>query len=183
MFHKIDFVQKAQLSLQSETTVKFAENLQFACSKFDTWSYSYHIKDIKGDFVITRIARVFSDGTMWDNGYDKAKNFFGSDSVSLNHIFYITANIEMNEMVEEMCAVPYQLQIPFFRLKPLQLRHFYNAEIVLPGYDGLKFTYYVMKTKANIVEIYIKNPYDLHIQGKKDKCRKQTNINICYFFS
>uniref|UniRef100_A0A914PEZ1 BTB domain-containing protein n=1 Tax=Panagrolaimus davidi TaxID=227884 RepID=A0A914PEZ1_9BILA len=79
---------------------------------------------------------------------------------------------EMNEM-KQMCAVKYQLRITSVRLQSLKCNHSFKDEFVLPGYDGLIFTYNVNKIettgqygKSDFV-LHIQNPYDVEIQGKK----------------
>uniref|UniRef100_A0AC34FTB4 BTB domain-containing protein n=1 Tax=Panagrolaimus sp. ES5 TaxID=591445 RepID=A0AC34FTB4_9BILA len=183
MFYKIDIVKKAELSPHYHTVIKFAKNQKFTCSKFNPITSGYRIKDAKGDFVITRIARVFSDGFIRDIERDKSSNTFQSVPDRYRHIFYITANIEMKEMTEKMRIVTYQLQIPLCRLQTLEPYHFFKSEFVLSGYDGLKFTYSVMKInddKADDIEICIENPYDVEIHGEEGdfKFRESSTVDI-----
>uniref|UniRef100_A0AC34F3J7 BTB domain-containing protein n=1 Tax=Panagrolaimus sp. ES5 TaxID=591445 RepID=A0AC34F3J7_9BILA len=185
MFQKVDFVQTAQIFSDKETCVKFAENLEFTCSKdLDGLLWHGQIKNVKGDFEITKIIQNFHDGNSSACFYEKLENkfnLFSSSYVSCK--FFITANIELKEMSEEMQIVSYQLYIPSSRLICLKLFHFIKSEFFLPGYDSLKFTYYIKKIKESYekdIEIYVENPYDIEIQGKKGdfKIEQSSSKNV-----
>uniref|UniRef100_A0A914Q1Q5 BTB domain-containing protein n=1 Tax=Panagrolaimus davidi TaxID=227884 RepID=A0A914Q1Q5_9BILA len=181
MSEKEDFVQTVVLSRDSETVVKFADNLELTCSRRtdDDW---YNITNIRGDIEIKRITVSYNDGSVFEY---KNKKGFSSGSTSRNTTFYITATLKIKDVQEmkEICAVPYQLQISSVCLQYLKLDHYFKDKFVLPGYDGLKFTYYAKKIKmstGNDIEVHVKNPYDVEIQGKKGdfKIRKCSSSNI-----
>uniref|UniRef100_A0A914Q355 Uncharacterized protein n=1 Tax=Panagrolaimus davidi TaxID=227884 RepID=A0A914Q355_9BILA len=121
---------------------------------------------MKGDMIIKKITVSDNDGSSAD--FDKKG--FRSSSISCNSTFYIAATLKIKDVEEmkEMCVVPYQIQISSVRLQYLKLDHYFKDELVLPGYDGLKFTYYAKKIKistGNDIEVHVTNPYDVEIQG------------------
>lgn len=82
------------------------------------------------------------------------------------YTFYISANIPL----KELCAVNYQLFVPVSRLRLLKLYHYFKDELVLPGYDGMKFVYYVKKIKKNEsdgcdIEVHVENRKNVEIEG------------------
>uniref|UniRef100_A0A914PMD5 Uncharacterized protein n=1 Tax=Panagrolaimus davidi TaxID=227884 RepID=A0A914PMD5_9BILA len=149
MSGKVDFIQNVVLLRDSETVVKFAENLELTCSRRtgDNW---YNIINIKGDIEIKKIAVSYDDGSYTDFEYKDNKGFL-SYSASCFSTFYITATLKIKDVEEmkEMYAVPYQLHISSVCLQYLKLDHYFKEEFVLPGYDDLKFTYYAKKIKIS----------------------------------
>uniref|UniRef100_A0A914NZU1 BTB domain-containing protein n=1 Tax=Panagrolaimus davidi TaxID=227884 RepID=A0A914NZU1_9BILA len=176
MLQQITFVRTAQLDKESETTIKVSDSLEFTVKRH---IITHFIKNIKGDFEITKIVETYDDGERHVLMYDKSSTSFQahdrSSSETKTLTFYITAMIEMTELKEikgmkDMCIVKYELQIPPTILQRLEICQFYKSQFVLPGYDGLKFTYYVKKinvSTANDIEIMIENPYNVEIDGKK----------------
>uniref|UniRef100_A0AC35GIS6 BTB domain-containing protein n=1 Tax=Panagrolaimus sp. PS1159 TaxID=55785 RepID=A0AC35GIS6_9BILA len=189
MFRKFEFVKIVRPSENLETIVKFADNIEFTLQRETNF---HQIKNIKGDFEITKITEsywnyCYSHGCYCDDGtydygcsgsyedtsdikLDKSSNEFSSTRDYSKLTFNITANIELKEINEEMCAVKYQLLIPSDCLQRLKVYEYFKKEFVLSGYDVLKFTYNVKKineSKENDIEIHIENPYDVEIQGKK----------------
>uniref|UniRef100_A0A914QEE8 Uncharacterized protein n=1 Tax=Panagrolaimus davidi TaxID=227884 RepID=A0A914QEE8_9BILA len=122
MFRKFEFVQTVQPSHDSETIVKLADNIEFTLKR----ETSFHqIKNIKGEFEITKITETYlcyrysyyySDIREYEDTsdikLDKTSNEFSSTRNYSKLTFYITTNIELKEINEEMCAVKYQLLIP-----------------------------------------------------------------------
>uniref|UniRef100_A0AC35FCS7 Uncharacterized protein n=1 Tax=Panagrolaimus sp. PS1159 TaxID=55785 RepID=A0AC35FCS7_9BILA len=158
MFHQINFVRTIELRQQSEVTIKLPYYLEFTVYRDVT---DHKIKNIKGNFEITKITEIHGIGT---------------DRLGIKTFtFCISAVVEKKGMNEkkEMCAVKYQLQIPSARLQSLKCNQSFQDEFVLPGYDGLIFTYYVSKIETtgefrkNDFVIHIQNLYDVEIQGKK----------------
>uniref|UniRef100_A0AC34FFA2 BTB domain-containing protein n=1 Tax=Panagrolaimus sp. ES5 TaxID=591445 RepID=A0AC34FFA2_9BILA len=167
MFQKVDFVQKAKLSTNS-TTIKFGENLGFdVCYEDSQFGPDFCIKHIKGDFEITKMTTFCKNSAQeYDIYYSKLYNSFSRFGFGNGiYKFYITANIEMKEICVETRAIC----ISDIRLQLLKLYQYFKGEIDL---DGFKLIYYVKKIKengstGNNIEIYIENPYDMEIEGKK----------------
>uniref|UniRef100_A0A914R560 BTB domain-containing protein n=1 Tax=Panagrolaimus davidi TaxID=227884 RepID=A0A914R560_9BILA len=174
MFHQINFVRTIELREQSEVTIKLPYNLEFTVYR-DV--IVHKIKNTKGNFEITKITEIHGIGGMELGvlNYDKiSSEFKGTDRLGIKTLtFCITAMVEKKEMNEmkQMCAVKYQLQIPSARLQSLKCNQSFKDEFVLPGYDGLIFTYYVNKIETtgrkNKIILHIQNPYDVEIRGKK----------------
>uniref|UniRef100_A0A914PQU0 Uncharacterized protein n=1 Tax=Panagrolaimus davidi TaxID=227884 RepID=A0A914PQU0_9BILA len=162
MLHKVDFVQTAVLSADS-TVIKFAENYEFTVVYKPELS-CFKIENAKGDFKIETVSlRRSGDNFECFTSVDKI--YASKNRKSYVYSFYISANIEM----KEICAVNYQLHIPIAHLQALKLFEFLKYEILLPEYNGLKFTYYIKKINTSSVEdieMHIENPYDVEIQVK-----------------
>uniref|UniRef100_A0A914P5X7 BTB domain-containing protein n=1 Tax=Panagrolaimus davidi TaxID=227884 RepID=A0A914P5X7_9BILA len=174
MLHQINFVRTIELREQSEVTIKLPYNLEFTVYR-DVIDHT--IKNIKGNFEITKITEIYGIGghELGVLKYDKfSSEFKGTDDLELKTLtFCISAMVEKKEMNEmkQMCAVKYQLQIPSARLESLKCNQSFEDEFVLPGYDGLIFIYYVNKIETtgrkNKIILHIQNPYDVEIRGKK----------------
>uniref|UniRef100_A0A914R3W6 BTB domain-containing protein n=1 Tax=Panagrolaimus davidi TaxID=227884 RepID=A0A914R3W6_9BILA len=168
MLQQVNFVRTVQLDKESEMTIELHDNLEFTLYR-DCWTHK--IKNVKGDFEITKITEFFGNGQPRELKYNKSFSVFKASNVSVANTltFYITALVDMKG-VKEMCAVKYELQVFSACLQCLKICQYFTKEFILPGYDGLKFTYYVKKineSKQNDIEIQIKNPYNVEIEGKK----------------
>uniref|UniRef100_A0A914Q0B8 BTB domain-containing protein n=1 Tax=Panagrolaimus davidi TaxID=227884 RepID=A0A914Q0B8_9BILA len=192
MLQQVNFVQTAILHTEnSKMLMKLSDNLEFTIYRY---SSTHIINNVKGNFEITKITEFYGNGQLKELVYDKSSTSFEASDVSLIKVltFYITAMVEMTEMkeIKEMCAVKYELQVPSASLQCLKICEYFTKEFVLPGYDGLKFTYYVKKisgSKQNDIEIQIKNPYDVEIEGKKGDynfvCDSTKSIFLPLFFT
>uniref|UniRef100_A0A914XY49 BTB domain-containing protein n=1 Tax=Panagrolaimus superbus TaxID=310955 RepID=A0A914XY49_9BILA len=140
------------------------ENLEFTVVG-DKGCKRFRVQNIKGDLEITKIIR-YNDGREKEVKYEN--NAFYSETSDI-FSFYITAKVEP----EEMCTVKYNIFIPSNRLNSLKRYQYFESEFVLPGYDELKFTYFVRRINLgddeSDIEIQIKNSYDVKIQGKQMK--------------
>uniref|UniRef100_A0AC34GSN9 Uncharacterized protein n=1 Tax=Panagrolaimus sp. ES5 TaxID=591445 RepID=A0AC34GSN9_9BILA len=175
MIYIANFVQKVNLSSTNKTIISFGENFVFAVAlQKESFGFIFFIEIIKGVFEITNITATNPIGEV-PIIYNKDKRtfykslFLDKDLEKITYTFYISANIEL----KEVCAVNYNLHVPVARLRLLKVYHYFKDEIVLPGYDGLKFTYFIKKIKNNEsdgcdIELQVKNPYDVEIEGKKD---------------
>uniref|UniRef100_A0A914P4I6 BTB domain-containing protein n=1 Tax=Panagrolaimus davidi TaxID=227884 RepID=A0A914P4I6_9BILA len=188
MLQQINFVRTVQLPVNSGMTIKLSDNLEFTLYRC---CWTHKIKNVKGDFEITKITEFYGDGQPKELKYIKSSTRFEASDVDgkTNLTFYITAMVEMTE-IREMYAVKYELQIPSALLQRLKIRQFYKSQFVLPGYDGYKFTYFVNKiinSTENDIEIQIKNPYDVEIEGKKGDysfvCGSTKNIDLPLLFT
>uniref|UniRef100_A0A914PFP2 BTB domain-containing protein n=1 Tax=Panagrolaimus davidi TaxID=227884 RepID=A0A914PFP2_9BILA len=191
MFRKFNFLRTAQLDKKSEMTIKLSDNLEFTLYR-DFWTHE--IRNVKGNFEITKITEFYVDDQPKELEYDKSSSIFKASNHSGIRIltFYITAMVEMSEMeeIKEMCAVKYELQIPSTILQHLKTRQFYKSQFVLPGYNAHKFTYFVSKINVsteNDIEIMIENPYNVEIEGKKGDynfvCDSTKSIILPLFFT
>uniref|UniRef100_A0A914P8J6 Arrestin-like N-terminal domain-containing protein n=1 Tax=Panagrolaimus davidi TaxID=227884 RepID=A0A914P8J6_9BILA len=184
LIYKTNFIPKVKLSFSEETTIIFGEDfeLTIASQKNSFGICSFNVANVKGDFVISKIT-----ATLFYNASTKhfSPCFLGNGE----YTFYISANIPM----KELCAVNYQLFVPVSRLRLLKLYHYFKDELVLPGYDGMKFVYYVKKIKKNEsdgcdIEIHVENRRNVEIEGKGgdykvEQCgTKDINIPLSFVF-
>uniref|UniRef100_A0A914PUS9 BTB domain-containing protein n=1 Tax=Panagrolaimus davidi TaxID=227884 RepID=A0A914PUS9_9BILA len=182
MLQQINFVRTVQIARNSEMLIKFSDSVEFTLER-DLWTHK--IKNIKGDFEITKITETYDDGQINEIKYGKPQFEFNASnrSETTTLTIYISAVINYDEIkknieMKKMCAVTYQLRISCARVQGLEIDHFFKDEFILPGYNSLKFTYYVKRTSKstdNNILIHIKNPYDVEIQGKKG------DFNIGFF--
>uniref|UniRef100_A0A914PY45 BTB domain-containing protein n=1 Tax=Panagrolaimus davidi TaxID=227884 RepID=A0A914PY45_9BILA len=191
MLQQVNFVRTAHLDKESETTIKLSDNLEFTLQRC---RWTHEIKNVKGDFEITKITETYGNGQPRELKYDKSSDRFEATDVSgkTNLTFYITVMDEMTEIKEtkDICAVKYELQIPSTILQRLKIRQFYKSQFVLPGYDGYKFTYFVRKindSTENDIDIMIENPYNVEVAGKKGDfnfvCDSTKDIILPMFFT
>uniref|UniRef100_A0A914PZP7 BTB domain-containing protein n=1 Tax=Panagrolaimus davidi TaxID=227884 RepID=A0A914PZP7_9BILA len=191
MLQQITFVRTVQLDEESEMTIKISDSLEFTLHR--EWK-TYEIKNVKGNFEITKITETYGNGQPKELEYCKSSSYFEArgNYGTRTLTFYITVMDEMTEIEEmkDMCAVKYELQIPSAILQRLKIRQFYKSQFVLPGYDGYKFTCYVKKindSTENDIEIMIENPYNVEIEGKngnyKFVCDSTKSIILPLFFT
>uniref|UniRef100_A0AC34FGN1 Uncharacterized protein n=1 Tax=Panagrolaimus sp. ES5 TaxID=591445 RepID=A0AC34FGN1_9BILA len=189
MIYKTNFIQKVNLCPTSKSLVTFGENLEFTVASQKTPFNSFCVEKVKGDFEITKITATCINGEVPVFYNQITKSFSPSILGNGNYTFYISANIEL----KEACAVNYQLCVPVARLRLLKLYHFFKDEIVLPGYDDLKFTYYIKKIRKNEadgcdIEVQIENPHDVEIEGEQSDFHlelcgtKDINLSLSFVF-
>uniref|UniRef100_A0A914NX78 BTB domain-containing protein n=1 Tax=Panagrolaimus davidi TaxID=227884 RepID=A0A914NX78_9BILA len=194
MYKKLDFVKRTKLSAGT-TLIKFGENVELTAvymGKCEDLSHSFKIDNAKLDFEITKILwKSCSGDKEYDvtNRYDKSKKTFLSlfPPNLFTHkffTFYISANIQLKK---DHFAI-YHLQIPVNQFENLKFDQSIKSEIVLPNHDNSKFTYYVTEIAKSKIELFIANPYDVEIQGKKGnfkaeyECKNDIDIEILFVF-
>uniref|UniRef100_A0A914YG27 BTB domain-containing protein n=1 Tax=Panagrolaimus superbus TaxID=310955 RepID=A0A914YG27_9BILA len=106
--------------------------------------------------------------------FDKIKNEFvvvKHDEKQKQELcdFAISINAECKKVdfEETIVRIPYTLFIPDYNLRDLNVYEYLEGVICLQ--DGLKFTYYVNKSKEDKVEIIVKNEYLAEISDKKSE--------------
>lgn len=84
-------------------------------------------------------------------------------------VIYIDAECKKVDFEEVIIRIPYTIFIPDYNLRSLNVYEYLEGTINLP--DGLKFTYFVNKSKEDKVEMIVKNEYPVDICDKKPENR------------
>uniref|UniRef100_A0A914QMH2 BTB domain-containing protein n=1 Tax=Panagrolaimus davidi TaxID=227884 RepID=A0A914QMH2_9BILA len=185
MYKKFDFVRRTTLSTGT-TLIKFGENVELTAVYVGNRYNSFKIDNPKLDFEIKKI--IDDEERDITYRYDKSKKTFVPylSSNSFEYTFYISAIIQLKPVPSDIYH--YKLRIPADEFKNLKLDNLIKAEIVLTDHDNSKFTYYVTKIAPSTIELFIENPYDVEIQGKKGnfkaeyESKKDINVELSFVF-
>uniref|UniRef100_A0AC35F5Z8 Uncharacterized protein n=1 Tax=Panagrolaimus sp. PS1159 TaxID=55785 RepID=A0AC35F5Z8_9BILA len=181
MLLKTPLLKVCMISLTEKTTINFDENLEFSLTPQSSGNGNYiiHVKDIKGDFKITKIR---SNGYNCDIPYDEvSKTFVATNGyASYNFEFYILTEIEFKKV--GYVNVSHKLEVPAARMKLLKVYECYEDSFALAGHEYMKFKCYIKKIRDNYIEIVVENPLGVEIQGKtcdfKHEAADSADVNL-----
>jgi hypothetical protein len=185
MLLKTPLLKVCMISLTEKTTINFGENLEFSLTPQASGNGNYiiHVKDIKGDFKITKIR---SNGYNCDIPYDEdSKTFVAANGyASYNFEFYILTEIEFKKV--GYVNVSHKLEVPAARMKLLKVYECYEESFALDGHEYMKFKCYIKKIRDKYMEIVVENPMGVDIQGKtcdfKHEAADSADINLTLSF-
>uniref|UniRef100_A0A914QL57 BTB domain-containing protein n=1 Tax=Panagrolaimus davidi TaxID=227884 RepID=A0A914QL57_9BILA len=185
MYKKYDFVKSAVLSADT-TLIKFGENVELTAIYVGNRYNSFKIDNPKLDYEITKILDDEEHDVTYR--YDKSKKIFDPylSSKSFEYTFHISAIIQLKPVPSDIYH--YQLRIPSNEFENLKLDNFIKAEIVLTDHENSKFTYFITKIAQSKIELFIENPYDIEIQGKKGnfkaeyESKKDIDVELSFVF-
>uniref|UniRef100_A0A914R0V4 Uncharacterized protein n=1 Tax=Panagrolaimus davidi TaxID=227884 RepID=A0A914R0V4_9BILA len=164
MLLKTPLLKVCMISFTEKTTINFGENLEFSLTPqtSNNGNYIIHVKDIKGDLMITKIR---SQGYGCDIPYDEVSKTFvaASGYDRYNFEFYILTDIEFKKV--GYVNVSHELQVPAARMKLLKVYECYVESFALAGHEYMKFKCYIKKIRDNHIEIVVENPMEVEIQG------------------
>uniref|UniRef100_A0AC35EZ06 Uncharacterized protein n=1 Tax=Panagrolaimus sp. PS1159 TaxID=55785 RepID=A0AC35EZ06_9BILA len=118
----------------------------------------FQIQKMIGNFEITKICD--SGNEIFFNKSDKTMDLvFGRE-----YVFHIMANVNFEPAnVFKSIDILYHLSVSAARIKPMKIFQYMEKEIILPGYETLKFKCLIKKIQSNQVEIHILNPLKIII--------------------
>uniref|UniRef100_A0AC34FTP1 BTB domain-containing protein n=1 Tax=Panagrolaimus sp. ES5 TaxID=591445 RepID=A0AC34FTP1_9BILA len=169
---KTSLVYPIYLNPYKKTIVNLYKNCQLTTDpKFvGNVFYTFHIEDVKGDFQIEEISA--------GNGSQRVP--FNKETMVIAPVleynsfsFHILTNVEFKNVKTAI----YHLLIPNDRIYYLDEFDYFEETIELPKIKGLTFTCLVKKIQQNYVEVVIKNPYKVKIDGKKEDFVYKTNTS------
>uniref|UniRef100_A0AC34EZU8 Uncharacterized protein n=1 Tax=Panagrolaimus sp. ES5 TaxID=591445 RepID=A0AC34EZU8_9BILA len=148
--------------------------------------YIFQIQDIKGNIEIQKIChpdvRVGTSLPYNRNNKTFSCNYLNSKFYE----FHIMADINYTPV--NFVDINYHLHISAALLQPLRAFQCLEKDIILPGYETLVFKCFIKKVKSNAVEIHVRNPYNIIINGKTTDFQEQVptaadiNMDLCFVF-
>uniref|UniRef100_A0AC35GNA8 Uncharacterized protein n=1 Tax=Panagrolaimus sp. PS1159 TaxID=55785 RepID=A0AC35GNA8_9BILA len=157
--------KQVKLSLTSKTKIVFNETIEFSVvvSPKEGFCYNLHIEDVKGKFTNLRVGSINSQNYL---PFDQSTGTYQTSAAQLLSPYNFV--IEFEAKFKAITSLTWSAAFYFSgaQLKFLNVFECYEGKLDFANYEFYKLQWFIKKVEEGTVEITIKNPDNIQINGK-----------------